>query len=142
MFFVKDTDTNLCCYAAQHADRLNQLQQALFDQHQENEALQRFALGPISKIDTPDALTSALGNLSRDELASLCEAIFIRTKSLEGKPHSHEFLMAALVSVHERRESHIEAAAAMPLYPTEVRLLFAMREMLNFILECSLECRE
>ena len=80
------------------------------------------ALSNFAGIDTRDELLELLVDLTDAELVSLCQKLHLRTsyppetKIFVGR----EFLLEVLVETFQRRESFIEKARKLTIYPNEV----------------------
>ena len=86
------------------------------------EKLTVLALSNFAAIDTRDELLELLVGLTDAELVSLCQKLHLRTSYPQGTKISvdREFLLEVLVETFQRRESFIEKARNLTVYPNEV----------------------
>ena len=102
-----------------HYNQIQRLQLAAFKFHQDQ--LRSFALSNVAAVDTRDALTQHLSNLSTKDLAQLCHTLGLILKSNKKiREQDRDYYLETLVSAHERRPSQKQAIKELPLYPTEV----------------------
>jgi intron-binding protein aquarius len=80
------------------------------------------ALSNFAAIDTREELLELLSGLTDEELVSLCQKVDLRTSYPEGTKVTVDktFLLEILVQTYQRRESFVEQARNLTIYPTEV----------------------
>lgn len=102
--------------AAQHYDRIQQLQRLCFAHVPE---LRELALTSCGALEKRSALLKHFGDLDEDTLRAVV-AQFLRLCS-PADPWSADrgFLLEVAVAAFERRRSQRQVLAALPLYPTE-----------------------
>lgn len=80
------------------------------------------ALSNFAAIDTREELLELLSGLTDEELVSLCQKVDLRTSYPEGTKVTVDktFVLEILVQTYQRRESFVEQARNLTIYPTEV----------------------
>ena len=81
------------------------------------------ALSNYASIDNREDLIESLTDLTDEELNKLCDLLHLRTSYPEGTtfPIDRSFLIEVLVENFQRRQSFIEEARNLTIYPNEVR---------------------
>jgi intron-binding protein aquarius len=89
------------------------------------EKLTVLALSNFALVDRRDELLELLAPLTDEEVALLCEKLHLRTSYPEGTKISVDraFLLEVLVETFQRRESFIQKARNLTVYPNEVQQL-------------------
>jgi intron-binding protein aquarius len=79
------------------------------------------ALSNYASIDKREELIEALADLTDEELVNLCNQLHLRTSYPEGTkvPVERTFYLEILVETFQRRESFIEQARKLTIYPNE-----------------------
>jgi intron-binding protein aquarius len=86
------------------------------------EKLTVLALSNYASIDKRAELIEALADLTDEEVVKLCNLLHLRTSYPGGTkiPIDRTFLIEVLVETFQRRESFIEQARKLQIYPNEV----------------------
>jgi intron-binding protein aquarius len=84
------------------------------------------ALSNYASIDKRPDLIESLTSLTDDEVTNLCGLLLLRTSYPEGTkvPVDTTFLIEVLVETFQRRESFVEEARNLTIFPNEVYSLF------------------
>lgn len=87
------------------------------------EKLTILALSNYASIDKRAELIEALEDLTYEEVVKLCDLLHLRTSYPEGTkiPVDRTFLIEVLVETYQRRESFVEEARKLHIFPNEVR---------------------
>ncbi|XP_074641983.1 RNA helicase aquarius-like [Tubulanus polymorphus] len=104
-----------------HYNQITKLQKGAFKYFPD---LRKFALSNVASIDTRESLLKHFRNLSNNQLHKIAAFLRLVPEPDEGADkieeiYSSDYLMALLVSLHERRPSQLQTLNEMPLYPTE-----------------------
>lgn len=85
------------------------------------EKLTVLALSNYASIDKRDDLIESLGDLTDEELINLCNLLHLRTSYPEGTkiPMDRSFFIEILVETFQRRESFVEQARKLTIYPND-----------------------
>jgi intron-binding protein aquarius len=105
-----------------HCQDLAKLQRIAFQHFKEK--LTVLALSNYGSIDKRDELIESLSPLTDEEITKLCNLLRLRTSYPEGTNISidRSFLLEVLVETFQRRESFVEKARKLTIYPNEVRI--------------------
>jgi intron-binding protein aquarius len=82
------------------------------------------ALSNYASVDKRTELLETLADLTDEEVIKLCNLLHLRTSYPEGTEVSVDrtFLLEVLVETFQRRESFVEQARKLTIYPTEVQV--------------------
>ena len=88
------------------------------------EKLTVLALSNYSSIDKREELTELLGDMDDEEIVKLCDLLHLRTAYPEGTNLTVDrpFLIEVIVETFKRRQSFVEQARNLSIYPTEKSL--------------------
>jgi intron-binding protein aquarius len=105
----------------QHCRDLAKLQRIAIQHFKEK--LTVLALSNYASIDNREDLIESLTDLTDEEISQLCDLLHLRTSYPEGSklPIDKSFLIEVLVETFQRRQSFIEEARNLTIYPNEVR---------------------
>ena len=103
-----------------HSQELAALQKIALQHFREK--LTVLALSNYASIDKRADLIEALSDLTDEELISLCDLLHLRTSYPDGTkiPLDRMFFLEVLVETFQRRESFVEDARKLNIYPNEV----------------------
>jgi len=107
---------------AEHCRQLANLQRIALTNFKEK--LTVLALSNYASIDNPDGLLELLSPLDDEELVGLCQLLNLRT-SYPNSTHisiDRQFLIQVLLETFKKRETFVEKARNLSIYPTEVTL--------------------
>jgi len=106
-----------------HCQGLRKLQRIAFQYFKEK--LTVLALSNFASIDKRDELVESLTPLTDEEIVKLCDLLHLRTSYPEGTKVQVDrtFLIEVLVETFQRRESFVEEARKLTIYPNEVHPL-------------------
>lgn len=109
-----------------HCRDLAQLQRTAIQHFPEK--LTVLALSNYGSIDKREELIEALTDLTNEEMVKLCDLLHLRTAYPEGTKAvvDRTFLVEALVETYQRRESFVEQARKLTIYPND-KSLFDLR---------------
>lgn len=107
-----------------HCRDLSILQRIAFQHFKEK--LTVLALSNYASIDKRDELIESLSGLTDEEIIKLCNLLHLRTTYPEGTKITvdRQFLTEVLVETFQKRESFIEEARKLTIYPNEVHSHF------------------
>ena len=115
---------------ARHYEKIRQFQKICF--HHFKDDLEDFALLNVGSIDNRQDLEDYLGELEESVFYSLCEALNIRTKSLEDQELDRDILMEAIVFYYEDVPKQMDSINSLALYPNEVILCIYLKKTAIF----------
>ena len=103
-----------------HCQKLANLQRVALQHFKEK--LTVLALSNYASIDKRTELLELLTNLTDDELIKLCDLLHLRTSYPEGTniPLDRTFFLEVLVHTYQWRESLVEQARKLNIYPNDV----------------------
>jgi intron-binding protein aquarius len=104
-----------------HCQDLRKLQRIAFQHFKDKLAV--LALSNFASIDKRDELVESLAPLTDEEIVKLCDLLHLRTSYPEGTKVQVDrtFLIEVLVETFQRRESFVEEAGRLTIYPNEVQ---------------------
>jgi intron-binding protein aquarius len=113
-----------------HRGDLSNLQKIAISHFKEK--LTVLALSNHGAIDKRGELLEALADLTDDEVVSLCDLLNLRT-SYPGAnvPVDRAFLLEVLVETFQRRDTFIEQARRLNIYPNDVKSLYIRDNILE-----------
>lgn len=106
-----------------HCQGLARLQRVALENFKEK--LTVLALSNYASIDKREELVELLSDLTDEETTKLCDLLYLRTSYPEGinVPLDRTFFIEVLVQTFQERQSFVEQARNLTVYPNEVRFL-------------------
>ena len=106
-----------------HCQGLARLQRVALENFKEK--LTVLALSNYASIDKREELVELLSDLTDEETTKLCDLLYLRTSYPEGinVPLDRTFFIEVLVQTFQERQSFVEQARNLTIYPNEVRFL-------------------
>ena len=103
-----------------HCQDLTKLQRIAFQHFKDK--LTVLALSNYASIDKREELIESLAGLMDEEIVKLCDLLHLRTSYPEGTKVSVDraFLTEVLIQTFQKRESFLEEARKLTIYPNEV----------------------
>ena len=100
------------------------------------EKLTVLALSNFASIDKRGELVELLSELTEEEIIRLCDYLRLRTSYPEGTKVvvDRNFLLEALVEIYQKRESFVEQARKLNIYPNDVLPSHAFTDIRNLCL--------